>query len=74
MGDVHDFVLDDFSSVSNAQLFGAEHMSHIDDCLHDLLIFTINKYQKSEYYSNKNIQCRYILDLLQEINNKPTIN
>jgi len=31
LGDVHDFILNDFGGVSNAQLFGAEHVSHIDD-------------------------------------------
>jgi len=59
LGDVHDFILNNLGGVSDAQLFRAEHVSHIHHCLHDLLIFTINKYQKSKLFSNKNTMSIY---------------
>jgi hypothetical protein len=31
--------LDNFGSICNAQLFRAEHISHIDHSFHDFLIF-----------------------------------
>lgn len=53
LGDVHDFILDNFCCVGNAQLFGAEHASHWHDCFHDLDIN--NKLISNiKIYSNKN--------------------
>ena len=38
LSDVHDFVLDDFGSVSDAQLFWTEHVPHVYQTLHDFNI------------------------------------
>ena len=73
MSDVHDFVLNDLGGVSDAQLFRAEHISHIHHCLHDLLIFTINNIKNQNYFQIK-IECLFIRDLLLDLNNKLMIS